>query len=272
MIFNTKIKSMIRIISYTFLLLVSLLAKAQITENRTVGNFTKIKVSQGIDVFFTQGEWKPLRIETENQENINYLKTEVEGNTLKLFIDADNVSKGMSTKQKKKKNGYNWINFESMKVFVTAPHVTDFVASSSGSIQFENIIQNDNISLKASSSGSISGDIICKNVAMEASSSGDITSKLKADKVEADVSSSGEVILSGRTTTAEIQASSSGDCKAKNLAATNAVIAASSAGSIEITVLESLDAKASSSSDIWYYGNPTKVAKDTSSSGSITKK
>ena len=252
--------------------LISLLTQAQITENRTVGNFSKIKVSQGIDVFFTQGEWKPLRIETENQENLAYLKTEVDGNTLKLFIDADNVSKGRDTKQRKKKNGDNWVNFQSMKVFVTAPHVTDFTASSSGSIQFENAIQSDNVTLKASSSGSISGDINCKNVAMEASSSGDITSKLKADKVEADVSSSGDLTLSGTVTTAEIQASSSGDCKAKNLVATNVVIAASSSGSIEITVLESLDAKASSSGDIWYCGNPTKVAKDTSSSGSITKK
>ena len=43
---------MIRIINYTILLLVSLLTKAQVTENRTIGNFTKIKVSQGIEVFF----------------------------------------------------------------------------------------------------------------------------------------------------------------------------------------------------------------------------
>lgn len=263
---------MIRIINYTILLLVSLLTKAQVTENRTIENFSKIKVSQGIDVFFTQGELKPLRIETDNQENLAYLKTEVEGNTLKLFIDAENVSKGRDTKQKRKKHSYNWVNFQSMKVFVTAPNVTDFVASSSGSIQFKNGITNDEVTLKTSSSGSISGDINCKNVALEASSSGDITSKLKADKVTAHVSSSGDLELSGSVKNIEIQASSSGDCKAKNLAATNAVVAASSSGSIEITVLETLDAKASSSGDIWYYGNPTNVTKDTSSSGNITKK
>lgn len=263
---------MIRIINYTILLLVSLLTKAQVTENRTIGNFTKIKVSQGIEVFFTQGELKSLQIETDNKENLSYLKTELEGNTLKLFIDSKNVSKEIGTQQKRKKNKYNSVNFEFIKIVVTAPNVNEFLASSSGSIQFENEIVNNEIKLKTSSSGSIIGNVNSKNVIIEASSSGEIISKLKADKVETKISSAGEVTLSGTATTAEIEASSSGDVKAKELDVINAYVSASSAGNIEFTVLETLDAKASSYGKIWYYGNPTKVYIETSSSGKITKK
>ena len=95
---------------------------------------------------------------------------------------------------------------------------------------------------------------------------------MKADKIETKVSSAGEVTLSGTATTAEIEASSSGDVKAKELDVINAYVSASSAGNIEFTVLETLEAKASSYGEIWYYGNPSRVSTETSSSGKITKK
>lgn len=41
---------MTRIISFLAFLLFSILAKAQVSENRTVGDFSKLKVSTGVDL------------------------------------------------------------------------------------------------------------------------------------------------------------------------------------------------------------------------------
>ncbi|MEC4048551.1 head GIN domain-containing protein [Flavobacterium sp. SUN046] len=255
-----------RIIILITTLLLSLISFAQVSENRNLDFFSKLKVSQGIKLHFSIDNTQSIRVETDNSEKLQYIKTVVEGSTLKVFVD----SKDYSSKKHKKDNYFN-LNFKVLNVYITAPEVNDFEASSSASISIENKIVTKNCAIKAHSSGTIIGDFNADAISVELSSSAKFTSVLTTNELNLKISSSGTAKLSGTAATAIIRASSSGDCLAKNLSVDKATIDASSSATVYININNSITAQASSSAKIFYNGNPTNVIQDSSSSGKIIK-
>ncbi|NBL65925.1 hypothetical protein GV828_12010 [Flavobacterium sp. NST-5] len=265
---------MIRFIFYTLILITATIATAQVSENRTVGNFSKIKVSQGIELFYTPSATQSIKVETDDNEKLKMIKTEMEGNTLKVFIDANSVQIGSDDKKRKRRNR-NWnnnVNFKVLKVWVSAPNVDGFKASSSGSIKVEKPVSANEFSIDASSSGSISGNFSSKVIHVDISSSADANLQVDTEKINIQASSSADADISGKATELYVKASSSADVNADNLQVQNAKIEASSSADVDVFVTENLDAKASSSASVDYKGNPKQVNAEKSSSGSVTKK
>ncbi len=266
---------MIRFIFYTLVLITATIATAQVSENRTVGNFSKIKVSQGIELFYTPSATQSIKVETDDNEKLTYIKTEVEGNTLRVYIDHSNPKRNESGKKKRNNrfvnNNYG-INFKVLKVWVSAPNVDGFKASSSGSIKVEKPVSANEFSIDASSSGSISGNFSGKVIHVDISSSADVNLQVDAEKINVQASSSADADISGKAKDLYVKASSSADVDADDLQVQNAKIEASSSGDVDVFVTENLDAKASSSASIDYKGNPKQVNTEKSSSGSVTKK
>ena len=256
---------MYRIIILLTTFFLSLISFAQVTENRTLDSFSKLKVSQGIELHFSINNTQSIRVETDDNEKLQCIKTEVEGSTLKVFVDSNQYA----SNHKKKKN-YN-LNFKVLKVYVAAPEVNDFEASSSASISIDNKIVAKNCTIKAHSSGTIIGDFNADAISVELSSSAKFTSVLTTNELNLKISSSGTAKLSGTAATAIIRASSSGDCLAKSLSVDKATIDASSSATVYINSINSITAQASSSAKIFYNGNPTNVIQDSSSSGKIIK-
>ncbi|MDR6966666.1 hypothetical protein J2X31_000664 [Flavobacterium arsenatis] len=266
---------MTRVIFFTTALLFSLLSNAQVSEKRTVGEFSKIKVSQGIELIYTQSSAQEVKVETDDNEKLQYIKTEIEGSTLRVYLNTENAPKPEKKNKRKRKNysnSYNNINFDVLKVYVSNALVEDFRASSSGSIFIKNSLDANYITIDCSSSGSFSGMVKCSTATIEASSSGDVDANIIAKTIDVKVSSSADVELSGSTDKITIKSSSSADCKAKNLIAKNAVVESSSSSDVTIHATEKLVATASSSASITFFGNPTNVEKSESSSGSVTKR
>ncbi|RZK12438.1 MAG: DUF2807 domain-containing protein [Flavobacterium sp.] len=264
---------MTRIILFTTVLLCSLLTNAQVSENRTVGEFSKIKVSQGIELIYTQSAAQGVKVETDDNEKMSYVKTEIEGSTLRVYLNTENAPKAKKKRKRKNySNSHNNIDFDVLKVYVSNALVDDFKASSSGSIFIKNSMDVKNITIDCSSSGSFAGTVKCKIATIEASSSANVNANITADLVDVKVSSSADVELSGTTEKIIIKTSSSSDCKAKNLIAKNAVVEANSSSDADVHASERLTASASSSASITYFGNPTNVDKSESSSGSVTKR
>lgn len=265
---------MIRIILYTITLFVAAISNAQVSENRTVGDFSKIRVSQGIQLYFTPSSTKSVKVETDDNEKLAYIKTEIEGNTLRVYIDntnAKNSEEGKKNRKRKWVNNNNGINFKVLKVWVSGPNVDGFKASSSGSLIVEKPVKAATVSIEASSSGSVSGEFSAKDIDVDVSSSGDIDIKIEAERTKIQASSSGDVDVSGTTVEFQAKASSSADIDAKDLRSKNAKVEASSSADVSIFVSEILDAKASSSASVDYFGNPKQVNAEKSSSGSVTK-
>ena len=253
---------MIRFIIYSITLLFSILASAQVSENRNVSNFSKIKVSTSIYLVFTQDANYAVKVEADDAEKLKDIVTNVSGNTLEVYVDSKNFNK----KDKKR------FTHKILRVWVSAPSVDSFQASSSSSVSLKNGINVNAAEIKVSSSAELKGNITADNISIKVSSSGDVKSAVSSKKVNVDVSSSGDVILSGTAENITVSASSSGDVEAKELTVKKASVEASSSADVVLTVTESLTAKASSSGSVIYYGNPKDVNSEKSSSGSVTKK
>ena len=242
-------------------------SKNYVTKKVNVGSFNAISTSSSVDVIYTQSSGGQ-DVEIYAPDNlVDYIDVRVEGGVLKVKSPRNNFS--INGKHKK-------------EVRVSAPAVNSLKASSSGDIIIKNGLKTSGkVTVKASSSGDVtgstiscddfaatansSGDVIlekvsCTNFSADASSSGDVSVKnLNAADVSADASSSGDVILAGICENASYRASSSGDVKAKGMKAVNVTASASSSGDVECYVTGSLTAKASSSGEVAYKGNPKDI-------------
>lgn len=202
-------------------------------ENRKISsNFDAIKVSQGIDLYLTQGNEVDLSVEVD--ENIlELLVTEIEGNELKIYFDK-NVSR--ATK----------------KVYLTVDSFEKLRASSGAHVKSEGTFKAENMILKTSSGASM-------------------RVKIDSKTIDCSTSSGSGIKVSGNASTFYGNASSGSQIDAEDLIAENSTAKASSGARIDVYASESINAKSSSGGDIDVYGNPKSINKSKSSGGSISK-
>jgi hypothetical protein len=254
------------------LFFISLVTFCQVSENRTIGDFSKLKASQSVRVLYTISNNISLKVETDDNQKLKFIKTEVENGVLKIFIETSSSADSNEKSNKKKRNYNNNVNFKLLNVYVTGPSLQEIKASSSADVIVKNVNTANTVSIDVSSSGSISGKFHCENISIEASSSGDFIAEIEAKSVSIESGSSSDVKLYGKTTQFMAKSSSSSMVNAQKLVSETAVAKSSSSASIDLFVTKSLQAMASSSSDINYYGNPAQVSVEKSSSGSINKR
>jgi len=260
-----KINIMIRVLSLLAFLLFSIFVTAQVSENRSIPEFTKIRVRSGVELTFTQDAYNTIKVEADDTVKLTDVVTKVIGNTLEIYVESKNYSNN-NRKNKKK------LNHKILRVAVSSPLVDEFKAGSSSKIILKNGVTSKKIILDISSSGTLIGNIKADELTIDLSSSGTIESNIATAKLEARLSSSSEAILSGNADSAEIKTSSSATFNGKKVTSKTAKIESSSSSSVSLIVTANLDAKASSSASIDYYGNPQKVEVEKSSSGSVSKK
>jgi hypothetical protein len=205
-----------------------------VKQERSIGSFTGIRVSTGIDVYLTQGDKTNMVVEAD--ENLHeYIITEVKNGILHVYSDAN-------------------IRFAEMKrVYVTTQEITSLGTSSAGDIIGETPVKTDNLKLTASSAGDIKVEVYAKGVDISVSSSGDISLTGEADFLDADLSSAG-------------------DLNAFLFKVKEADISVSSAGDADVYVTEKLTARASSAGDVNYKGDPRYIDVHSSSAGGVHKK
>ena len=205
-----------------------------VTKERKAGYFNAIKVSSGIDVYLTQGSTESIKLEADDNLH-EYIKTEITGNTLKIYTDA-NIRKA-----------------KAKVVYVTMKDIEEISVSSAGDVIGKNTIKAGELELSASSAG-------------------DIKLKIEVKKLYCDISSAGDISLEGTADELVADLSSAGDLKAYDLTTRIANVSTSSAGNAKITVTEKLKANTSSAGGIYYQGNPPQVDGRKSRAGGIHKR
>lgn len=196
-------------------------------------NFQAVEVSQGIDLYLTQGNKVSCTVETD--DNVyDLLITEVKNETLHIYFDK-NVRK-----------------VKVKKVWITMPDIKSLKASSGADIFGESLIKSDNLKLRSSSGADIELEVDVNELTCRSSSGSDIIVRGACDKLVAESSSGSDI--------------DAGDLKAKHVDAD-----CSSGSDIDVHAEESLKAEASSGADIRYSGKPTNIDKSKSSGGSIRK-
>ena len=196
-------------------------------ERKIDGDFTRVKVSSGIDLFLTQGSKTELTVEAD--ENLHdYIMTEVRGDELRIYVD-----------------GNIWRS-KARKVHLTVTTLEELKATSGSDVVSQNIIK-------------------AKDLEVSTSSGADMKIEVDAENVVSSSSSGSDLRISGKALTHSTSASSGSSVHAYGLESKEVTARASSGADVGVYASESIDAKASSGGDVRYKGNPNKVSKKTKS-------
>jgi hypothetical protein len=209
-----------------FLMLISVCCtlplKAQQTKNVTLGSFTTVAVSSGIELIINQSGAENAKI-VAKAEIIDEVLIQLQGRNLRISW--------------KPNEGYrNQFKNKSAKVYLNYKSLNDISASSGSSISTENVLKTTQLELRASSGASINAKIACSNLELHTSSGA------SAD-------------ISGSATNLDMSTSSGGSIDAGDLLSDYAKASASSGGSAKINVAKGLEASTSSGGSISYKGN-----------------
>jgi len=120
-----------------------MLAKAQVTENRNVAEFSKVEVAHGIELIYTEKTAPSLEIQTNNEATLKNIMTEVRGETLKIYL----------------KKGTEIPSNETVKVYVSAQDVTALEAHSKAKITIIDQLNASDLKIVLDSEATLTGNI-----------------------------------------------------------------------------------------------------------------
>lgn len=206
------------------------------TEERSVSSFKNVEVSGGINVYVSQGDIKPVKI--EGDENLlQYIEVSQEGD--KLIV--------------RDRPGYNLHPTGDMRIYVTAPVYNSIEVSGASDIVGQTKISNP------------------EDMDLSASGAGDIKMDVDAPKLHAEITGSGNIDLKGQTKEVELELSGAGHAHCYDLLSENTKVNISGAGSAEVFASVKLDAEVSGAGNVSYKGNASDVSQHVSGVGSVKK-
>lgn len=206
-----------------------------IMQERNIDGFTGVSTCCSMEVELSEG---PFSVRVEAESNLQeFVKTEVKGGRLAVgWTDNANI------KSKK-----------SVTVYVTLPKLDYLKATSSSTVTSKTPFRGEDLEVIVNSSSTA-------------------TLEFTGRKVQVDASSSADLYLSGSAASITAEASSSSKIDAGKMTADDGNADVSSSADIILNLTRSLKADASSSGSVTYYGDPSDVDSDTSSSGSVKKR
>ena len=204
------------------------------TQKRNISdNFTAIKVSQGIDVYFTSNNSVKLTVEAD-ENIIDLLRTDVSDGTLKIYFEK------------------NVWRAKSRKVYLSVPTLNSISTTSGASVRFENTLKTDKLSLRATSGA-------------------DIYAYVNVTDLNSATTSGADIRISGNAKNFEASATSGSDIKATDLKADYVTAKVTSGADIKVYAVKEINAKATSGGDIRYEGDPKVVNRTKNSGGHIRR-
>lgn len=234
-----------------FLSLITFIAVVAFAQDKTViadanaqkrtlsGSFTGIIVSDGVDLYLTQGNEESVAVSASDEKYMERFKTEVENGTLKIYFDNKGVNWAANDRRK-------------LKAYVSFKTLEKLHASGGTDVKIQGSLDAENLDIKFTSGSAFNGKLKAKELSVEQNSGSAIIVTGSADKVKVDVSSG--AVFKGYDLSVDY-------CDAK----------ASSGGGVRITINKELSAKASSGGGVKYKG--AAVIKDINvNSGGTVKK
>ena len=201
--------------------------------------FSAIAVSNGIDLYLTQGNEESIAVSASDEKYMERFKTVVEDGTLKIYFN----NKGLS-----------WVNTgkRKLKAYVSFKTLEKINVSSGADVILKSIVTVNKLECSLSSGAHFAGQVDIGQLIVSQNSGSEIDLSGKTDHLQVDVSSG--AVFKGYDLAVDF-------CEAK----------ASSGGAVRITVNKELNAKANSGGGIRYKGNA--VIKDLKvDSGGLVKK
>jgi hypothetical protein len=203
---------------------------------RPVESFQAITVSDGIDLYLSQGGEEVLAVSANEIAHRDKIKTVVENGVLKIFLDQ----------------GWNW-KFKKLRAYVSVKEITKLRASGGSDIVVKDSLKCDKLHIILSGGSDFSGRVTANFFTVEQSGGSDAN-------------------VSGNVVNAKVGTSGGSDFNGYELIAEYAILQSSGGSDASITVVKEMAATASGGSDVNYKGNPVVKYRSASGGGSISKR
>jgi hypothetical protein len=203
---------------------------------REIGSFQAISVSDGIDLYLSQGGEEVLAVSANEIAQRDKIKTVVENGELKIYLDQ----------------GWNW-KFRKLRAYVSVKEITKLRASGGSDIVVKDSLKCDKLTIVLSGGSDFSGQVTTNYLTVEQSGGSDLN-------------------IRGNVVNARIGASGGSDFRGYDLITEYAILQTSGGSDASITVVKEMAATASGGSDVNYKGNPVIKYRSASGGGSISKR
>jgi hypothetical protein len=230
-------------------------------QQRKVPSFTAISVSSAIDLYLTQSNKNEVAVSATNDEIRDHIITEVVGGTLIIRLG----DKGTWFSWRK------WGNYKT-KAYVSIKDIDALTASGASTVHLVNTIESPKIRIKLSGASDFKGNIKAGVLMYQLTGASDYKGEVIANSIDIDGSGASSIELIGKVDDLAIEVSGASDAKLYNLTAKGAILRASGASNIGVTVTEILRASSSGASDINYKGNPIVKESNTSGASNIRRR
>lgn len=204
------------------------------TETRATSSFNAIAVTGSVDVYLSQGEKEEVTVEAD-QNLLEIIRTEVKGNTLHIY-ETKNIRKA-----------------DARKVYITFQELNSLIAKGATDVYGRTPIRTESLEV------GISG-------------ASDVTLEIYTNELICRIDGAADGYLSGEVKAMIARVSGSSDLEAGNLISQTCQVETDGASDAQVHATESLDAKASGSSDIEYRGNPKTLRKEESTAADISSR
>lgn len=208
-------------------------------EKRTVKAFRAIKVTDGIDLFLSQGNEESVAVSASRDEYRNRIKTEVVDDVLKISYDRESLNDWTSGGKK-------------LKAYVSFKTLDKITASAGAEVMIQGTIKEEVLTVFLNSGAILKGKIEAGKMIMEAESGAHAT-------------------LSGSSGAFNLNANSGAKVSAYELSTGKADLRCTTGGKIEVTVNEEMKVNASTGGNIHYKGE-AKITDVNTSIGARVKK
>ena len=162
----------------SFVTFISLAALAQdnkkdpnATERTLSGSFTAITITDGIDVYLTQGQSESIAVTAADEKYMERFKTEVENGTLKIYYDNKGINWAFNEKRKLRA----WVSFKNLE---------KLKVSGGATVKTNNAMDVDKLEMKFTSGSHFDGQVNAKELDVDQSSGSGITISGRADKIK----------------------------------------------------------------------------------------
>ena len=206
-------------------------------QQRTVGSFSEISVSGGIDLYLSPDDKETVVVSAKEPEYRDRIVTKVTGNLLEIYFND--------------KGRMRWPDMR-LKVYVSFRQLNKIKASGSSDVYVNGVIKSDELDIRISGAS-------------------DFNAAVDVNSLRVDQSGSSDSKISGRAARVDVEVSGASDMKAFDLRTEICNVKASGASDVHITVNKELSAEASGSSDISYRGDGTTKNIRTSGSSSVKR-
>ena len=207
-------------------------------EIRKVASFSGIQVSSGINVSFTQEAQQKVVVDSDRPE---FVKTEVVGDILKIYIDNNNNRN---------------LKFKKLSVTVSAPELSKIAVNSGANFNTLNTVKSDYFQIAATSGANLKADLDTKGkVELSTTSGSNVRLNVNADELEMSATSGSSATLYGKIRATTFDVSSAATVNAQDLETQKSKINASSAANIKVNATENINVTGTSGASVRYRSN-----------------